>query len=596
MESPRPEADGKEGVGDDGVGGDGDQAPAPLDAEELRERAMIAQFKASKVVELLGLETKPELNGTRGVLFADYDPKTARVKVMCDYDKKLRAIRLANLVMLAEQPKPAAPPEKNPLLGATRVLHLDEELWARNHGDEEEEARISWNNHETTEAAIRDAELRARRALGNFELSPADRLDGLLALAPGPLKDALLPYLTVPDAMYLLNARLRAHGAAVAVDDLTAIGVTPGEHRVRNRRGQLVTKKYPIINRRDRCLSEQSAEAAQAALEEHSDAHHGNMQRLVALLFQREYGEGGGGASVADANRRDLRVHVNLSNTSFAGGVDELRLLRSYLVGTIGMANLQSLKLRNCDIDEEGARLVASVLSVNGAMLKGHHEPVSWDGMKVEGLTLGTVAIAGRLTKVDLRGNDFCEGGGAVALCAALNCNPTLQCFNGRCHEDKVTIDAAEEFEGGMRIYDTCFLAQRMRFNGITCLDLSNSFVTGRYPFGQLAGFRALVSAMKVSETLIDVNLSYCHLFAQGTALVMDMLETNDTITSLNLSQNDLGPQGAAHLLRFLNRSARASSATVLRHLDLTMNNIHDKQKAKLCEFTRSHGCLVHKH
>ena len=559
----------------------------------------IAQFVAAKVVRLSGLQSKPELNGTLGTLFAAYDEGKRRVKVMCHHDKKLRAIRLANLELLAEQPKPTKKPEVNPLLRTSRIGHLDEELWARNHSDEEEEVHISWNNHEATEAAIREEEARARRALGNFELAPAERLLGLLELPPSRLKDALIPHLTVPDAMFLLNARLRKYGTAAAVDDLAALGVTPGEHRVRNPRGLLVTKKYPIINRRERCFSEQSTAAAEEALEEHSAMYHGNMQRMFVQLHAREYGEGvdGGGADLADAGRRDLRVHVNLNNTDLAGngGVEQLKLLRSFLVQASGLHNLQSLKLRNCNVDEEGARVVASLLSANGAMLKGRGEPLSWEGMKVEGLTLGTVSIHGRLTKVDLRGNNFREGTGAAALCAALNCNPTLQWFNGHCHEGAVLVDAATKFEGGMRLYDTCFLAQRMRFNGVTCLNLSNSFVTGLYPFGQLAGLRALMSAIKVSETLIDLNLSYCHLFDRGTALVMDMLNTNDTLTCVNLSQNDLGPAGANHVLRFLRRRARVP--TVLRYLDLTMNNIHDKQKAKLCEFTRSYGrLLVHRH
>ena len=62
--------------------------------------------------------------------------------------------------------------------------------------------------------------------------------------------------------------------------------------------------------------------------------------------------------------------------------------------------------------------------------------------------------------------------------------NPLITTLNGLNIEDcAVHLDLSNR---ALKIYETAFIAHRLRFNGPTTLNLSHSFLTGEYPFDQL--------------------------------------------------------------------------------------------------------------
>eukprot|EP00937_MAST-01D_sp_MAST-1D-sp2_P003516 g3516.t1 len=540
----------------------------------------------------------------------------------------------------------------NPLLTKQRLKHFDDRAWAKAHGQEEEQtASVSWNGHEAAVAAIREEEAKRQRIMNAFMLEEEERMEQLLRLPAGRLKDALVPFLGPHDVMQLLQLRLRREGNASALDALRTLGVTPGETVTKNRRGLPVRKKYPIFDRGAGTLSGPSTAAAHEAVSAAAHVHHGNLQKLGAALFHRDYG-----GPEPSTCAHDLRVHVDLSGAPLAwrtcaggavvgvlgagaggganqrqkgeggeeeeeeGGVlDGLVLLRSVLSAQ-GLQHLQSLKLARCGIDEAGAKVLAAVVGRCGAMchpVRG--DAISWEGLRAEGMPLERVTIRGRLHKLDIRGNAFADGQGGQALCAALACNPTLIWLNGMHVEGAgelgtrhiaAALDpdpAAEAAEAaaaaalrgarGVQVvcspctYELAFMAQRMRFNAVVALDLSRCSLTGRYPYGKMAGLRALTQALAGSESLTHLDVSYCHLFGGGAGLLVDMLLANQTVTALNLAQNDIGPKGAAHVLRLLAHDRRRGG--LLHSLDVTLNNIQAPIKKKIVEAGRGLARIV---
>ena len=58
----------------------------------------------------------------------------------------------------------------------------------------------------------------------------------------------------------------------------------------------------------------------------------------------------------------------------------------------------------------------------------------------------------------------------------------------------------------------------------------------------------ATASALRGNTVLTVLRLSDCHIDAEGTAQLADVLSGITTLRALNLSHNTVGTQGARHL------------------------------------------------
>ena len=76
------------------------------EAEEQAAALAAGEIAPGAAVTLRGLKSKPELNGTAGVVAGDKVEKSGRWPVLCELDDEIRALKPENLEIV-EQSKPA---------------------------------------------------------------------------------------------------------------------------------------------------------------------------------------------------------------------------------------------------------------------------------------------------------------------------------------------------------------------------------------------------------------------------------------------------------------------------------------------------------
>ena len=77
------------------------QVKCALDGQTraLKPANLVPTFTAGSVIELVGIKSKPELNGTRGTVSAAVDAESGRCQVVCALDDQTRALKPANLTL-----------------------------------------------------------------------------------------------------------------------------------------------------------------------------------------------------------------------------------------------------------------------------------------------------------------------------------------------------------------------------------------------------------------------------------------------------------------------------------------------------------------
>ena len=236
------------------------------------------------------------------------------------------------------------------------------------------------------------------------------------------------------------------------------------------------------------------------------------------------------------------------------------------LVRELGSSlELQTLRRRNCYIDDADVVVLADVLTSNTTV-----------------------------TELDLSGN-FIGDARAAGLAEALKSNTTLTVLNMSDNQidDVVAAGLAEALKSNTALTvlnmsanhiddaGAASLAEALKSHTtLTVLNMSDNLI-------HAAGAAGLAEALKSNTTLTELNMADNRIYDAGAAGLAEALKSNTTLTELNLSHNLIGAAGAAGLAEAL------KSNSILTVLNMSNNYIGDAGAAVLAEALKSNTTLT---